>query len=518
MSSSRPPITRQKPLPPLQGAIPRSDPQSPPTSTNHQQDAPRTATQARSMLPVHLKPSPRDPLNRVRSSQETLVSQSSLNDELETLRIAKAKIGRSVGSLERLGGGGGNSNGSYPSLYRDGGGSGYENLKRYLNRDGGGGSSDVGKSSSWLASTRLSTPTSLSGHYTYGTSSNSLTHASSNYLSRFRSSSIAFSEPNLSNQESRSVFGKEKSEDEDGFTSVESVTKKGGTGLLNGCKCIKCTSLKNLETERRANRMERLRRAKEMSERGEEHEEPELEEDTHHLECEMERETDLEASSHTLDHVDSNDINPPDESVSHPTTPAPPTDKNASIDVDYSSDNLTTSHTSISLPPSHHDPIPRTPSPQPLQNPNLPSTGSLSHPLTLTQPPTTSPSPPEEEDALNAAIFKSRWDIATAPTIDPSPETPPTPVVCATCAEPLTRPPDSDPTTVKAVQGIHHRGCFRCSGPCGKALAGTLFYERGQKAFCRDCWGDIFCPRCTMCGEAIREVSSLSFLQFNLPE
>ncbi|KAJ3219922.1 hypothetical protein HDU67_008451 [Dinochytrium kinnereticum] len=103
-----PDLPSPNPLPPLHGVIPKPQP------------------------PTH-RTSRKDPIARVRGSQETLLSFHALNDEMETLRIAKARLGKGGLRFDAEGAAGSASwlaagtrlntpSGSEPNLMEEGGG------------------------------------------------------------------------------------------------------------------------------------------------------------------------------------------------------------------------------------------------------------------------------------------------------------------------------------------------------------------------------------------------------------
>ena len=47
-----------------------------------------------------------------------------------------------------------------------------------------------------------------------------------------------------------------------------------------------------------------------------------------------------------------------------------------------------------------------------------------------------------------------------------------------------------------------HPECFTCTN-CQKALTGQRFKSRDQTPYCVNCYGELFCKRCTLCCKPI---------------
>lgn len=60
-------------------------------------------------------------------------------------------------------------------------------------------------------------------------------------------------------------------------------------------------------------------------------------------------------------------------------------------------------------------------------------------------------------------------------------------------------------SVVKAVNKTWHDKCFLCSGPCKKPLAGTSFFEKEGKCYCKEDYEKIFSPKCKGCSKSITE-------------
>lgn len=59
-----------------------------------------------------------------------------------------------------------------------------------------------------------------------------------------------------------------------------------------------------------------------------------------------------------------------------------------------------------------------------------------------------------------------------------------------------------------------HKTCFTCN-ECRIELAGTSFLVREEKAYCRECFGDKFSHKCTVCTKPIIGTSKCTFLFHN---
>nr|XP_023015084.1 paxillin-B isoform X1 [Leptinotarsa decemlineata] len=58
-----------------------------------------------------------------------------------------------------------------------------------------------------------------------------------------------------------------------------------------------------------------------------------------------------------------------------------------------------------------------------------------------------------------------------------------------------------------------HRECFTCTH-CTKSLAGERFTSRDEKAYCAECFGELFAKRCTACTKPITGIGGTKFISF----
>lgn len=68
---------------------------------------------------------------------------------------------------------------------------------------------------------------------------------------------------------------------------------------------------------------------------------------------------------------------------------------------------------------------------------------------------------------------------------------------CFACKQPIRE------KIVKALGQSWHEEHFTCGGPCNKPLAGTVFYERDGKAYCKDDFEKMFASKCRGCSKPI---------------
>ncbi|XP_052738681.1 prickle planar cell polarity protein 3-A isoform X2 [Bicyclus anynana] len=58
-----------------------------------------------------------------------------------------------------------------------------------------------------------------------------------------------------------------------------------------------------------------------------------------------------------------------------------------------------------------------------------------------------------------------------------------------------------------------HRECFTCTH-CNSSLAGQRFTSRDDKAYCAECYGELFAKRCTSCTKPITGIGGTRFISF----
>lgn len=75
---------------------------------------------------------------------------------------------------------------------------------------------------------------------------------------------------------------------------------------------------------------------------------------------------------------------------------------------------------------------------------------------------------------------------------------------CQACKKPILD------RTIKALGAAWHENCFCCEGPCSKPLAGTTYYERDGKAYCKTDFEELFAAKCAGCSKPIIENAILA--------
>jgi len=86
--------------------------------------------------------------------------------------------------------------------------------------------------------------------------------------------------------------------------------------------------------------------------------------------------------------------------------------------------------------------------------------------------------------------------VSDAPAFAQTGDRPEAPV-CAACGEPIAG------EYISALEKCWHPEHFVCTH-CGRPFADNAFYENGGRPYCENCYTEIFCPRCMVCGLPIR--------------
>lgn len=76
--------------------------------------------------------------------------------------------------------------------------------------------------------------------------------------------------------------------------------------------------------------------------------------------------------------------------------------------------------------------------------------------------------------------------------------------ICAYCHQAITE------KTIKALDKTWHEDHFICNGQCGAPLSGTAFYEKNGKAYCKNCFEQMFSAKCAGCSLPISDKTILA--------